>query len=164
MAVSACVIVPVLLLVLDVTNRGRERGRGRGRKHRIPFSRWATQSARLLVRLPLVQPAFQRRLTLSRWSSRQQVVDTYVFVQIGPMDSTPTSDQTPGSAFLLRAAGQPWIPCERHGNRATIRQINEQCLVVDVDGCNRCHFRPRTRIVGRRRRRVHGGRFSNRAA
>src|SRR5207253_8104054 len=90
------------------------------RLHRSPGRR---ERAWTLSAAPL-KPLRERLLTLTRRLPSDQCFDADVLVKFGPVDSLTTPDESPLLAFFLRSMHQAWVPGERHGNRASITEID----------------------------------------
>jgi len=64
-------------------------------------------------------------------SSRQETIHAQVFVQIVPMNNRAIADDFKVVAFRWRAVPQSRIPHQRHDNRASIHQVNDERIFVD---------------------------------
>jgi len=108
------------------------------------------RAASCLTFRPFFEPTFQRRLTFAGRLAGQEIVHADVFIQVRPVDPASVADQSPVTALVGRAVRQTRIPNDGRGNLATVGQIDEHRLVVDLNACGRWN-------LGFSRGRIHYG-------
>jgi hypothetical protein len=64
----------------------------------------------LLSSGPIVEPSLQRRVAFGRRSTKKQILHTDVLVQLRPVNSTTTSDQSPIPPFLCSPMAKARVP------------------------------------------------------
>ncbi len=67
-------------------------------------------------------------LTFPGGLSKQDIFETDVFIQVGPVDTFSLPDKAPVISLLQGAVEEPWIPGKSRGNGATIIEINDQAV------------------------------------
>jgi hypothetical protein len=79
--------------------------------------------------LPAFKPLFERLLTLTRWFPGKKPLNTYVFIDILPVDSLTFSDKSPVCSFLWAGVLKARIPSQGDGNSTPVTEVNGESVL-----------------------------------
>jgi len=79
-------------------------------------------------------------LTLTGSLARQDVLDADVFVELRPVDTLTTADETPVVLLLGCSVEKPGVPHDGHRNRATVHEIDGQGVLAQCDVAGSCRL------------------------
>jgi len=95
-----------------------------------------------LFLVPLL-PAGERASPLSGWLTKQQIVHTYVLVQLGPMDAMSSPNKLPIRPVLRPGMGETRIPRQWNRHTPSIRKLYRQDIFRYLNLCGRGRGKPR---------------------
>ena len=82
---------------------------------------------------PSLRASVGATAALAGRAARQQSLDANVFVQIGPVDAEPVSDEPPVAPLVGVGMQEPGEPRERRGNDPPVGESRRQRVGVDLD-------------------------------
>ena len=70
------------------------------------------------------EPFLKRRLAFTGWSACEEVLDADVFVELVPVNSVPSADQSPALTFYGCGMNEARKPSQWHGQAPSIAQLD----------------------------------------
>lgn len=84
----------------------------------------------LASRLPPLEPPPKRLLGLSRSAARQEALHTDIFIQIRPVDTLASPNQTPLPSLAYAPLCQAWEPGQRNRDRPAVSKVHDQSIIA----------------------------------
>ena len=95
-------------------------------------------SVSLASRFPPLEPKAKRFLCLTGSATRQETRHADIFIQLRPMDTFASRDQTPVGALRWCSVRQAREPGKRHRDRPAIREVRNQSVVANAYTLSKC--------------------------
>ena len=81
--------------------------------------------------VPIAEPTFQRRLTFSRRPAEDEIFYAYVLVQLWPVNSATTANESPILPFLGCPMAKARVPRQGNGNCPTVREFCSDAVICN---------------------------------
>src|SRR5438034_7622677 len=89
-------------------------------------------------------PALQRCGALPRWQAKQQSLDRNILVEVWPVNPDAWTNQLPTSSLAWSPFSQAGVPVDWDRHAPTIAQLDDECVLGDLNVLGRRGFRWQT--------------------